>query len=63
MRGKGNGGAGAIRGDQSGATVQWGGGAMAWRLGSEEQSAGPGRKLAAAAGRMAASLGVSEGEE
>lgn len=68
-RGKGIGGTGAILGGRSGARVQWGGtsgreGAGAWRQGSEEQSGGPGRKpAAAAAGRTAGSLGVSEGEE
>lgn len=67
-RGTGNGGAGAIQGDLSGASVQWGGAsgtleAGEWRQGPEEQNEGPGRKPAAAAGRMAGSLGVSEGEE
>lgn len=68
VRGEENGGAGAIQGHQSGASAQWGGAsgreeAEVWRQGSEEQSGGPGRKLAAAAGRMAGSLGVSEEEE
>lgn len=60
---------GAIQGDQSGASAQWDGAsarvvAGVWRQGLEEQSEGPGHRPAAvAAGRMAGSLGVSEGEE
>lgn len=66
MRGKGNGGAGAIQGDQSGASA-WDGAsgrlvAGVWRQGLEEQSGGPGRRQAAAE-RMAGTRGVSEGEE
>ena len=67
MRGKGNGGAGAILEDQSEASVKSGGpswrsGARAWWWGSEEPIGQPGRKPAAAAGGAAVSLGVSEGE-
>lgn len=62
-----NGEVGATQEDQNGASAWLGEalekkGARAWRQGSEEQTEGPGRTLAAAAERMAASLGVSEGE-
>lgn len=66
-RGTETGGAGATREDRSGASVWWGGAsgrevASAWRSESEEWSGWPGRKLAAAAGRVAGSLGVLKEE-
>lgn len=58
-RGTGSGEAGAIQGDQSGASALWSGasgreGAWAWRWGSEGQSGAPGRRPAAAAAAAAA---------
>lgn len=62
VRGKGNGGTGAIQGDQSGASAQWDGAservvAGVWMQELEEQSGGPGHRPAAV-GQMAGSQGV-----